>query len=127
MHKIKIYKDKRGNFETDFKQKCIEFQNLNQSLKPIGDLTFTFVTKQKKPWLMHYKWTPRSKDNPSILYTSAEHVFKKNIWYVIDRAIDLRLIKYWKEDRAGSLKDFIEWKKLECEKLDHIIIKFETK
>ena len=57
-------------------------------------------------WLVHPAWEPVSKDNLSLLYTEGHNVFRDRRWDVIERAIHLRELGYWRQEYEPRIQSY---------------------
>ena len=120
-----------GRFEGSFKTAFEDFTQNNPLKKADGRVWFKFLKGNGEPWLLHPSWDPDNPDEPGDLYSDAETIFTQGRFYVVDRAVDLRVSSYWRADSSGtqSLRDLrarSEWSKKQRAELHEVLVTFEV-
>jgi len=106
---LHVYPDKDGKFNGRF-QELVEdwWQRNDEHFRPVEAIAFEPLMEDGEQWLVHSAWKSVSKDNLSTLYTEGRNIFREHRWSVIDRAVYLREMGYWRQEYGPQFKGMLD-------------------
>lgn len=105
-----VFPDEEGKFAFNF-QHAIQAWRLNtqELFRPVEAVFFEPRLEDGSPWLVHPAWEPVSKDNLSTLYTESRTIFRERRWDVIERAVNLREMGYWRQEYGPRMEQIARY------------------
>lgn len=93
-----VYPDADGKFKGRFQERVEDWERQRRAWRPVEAVTFEPQMEDGSPWLVHEAWKPVAKDNLGQLHTLARNIFRERRWDIIERAINLREMGYWRQE-----------------------------
>lgn len=108
MVELFVYPKQGGPLKPRFQELIEEWERTNADFRPIEAVFFGPQTEDGSPWLVHPAWDrePMSKDNLSLLHTESRIIFRDRRWDIIERAIDLREMGYWRQKYMPEIQSY---------------------
>ncbi len=139
MVELHVYPDADGKLKGRFQELIEEWERIHEGFRPVEAVLFEPQTEDGSPWLRHPAWEPLSEDTLSMLYTESRIIFREKRWGVIERAINLREMGYWRQEYGPQFEGMIDgggmspgtshllmFRRVARARLHHVVVRFEA-
>ncbi len=142
---LHVYPNKEGKFSARFQELVEDWEQRNgDHFRPIEAVIFEPLMEDGEQWLIHPSWEREvafgfKDDNLSTLYTEGRNIFRDHLWRVIERAINLREMGYWRQeyqpqfegaiDGGGMSPGWAHWlmfRRVARKRLHKVVVRFEA-
>jgi hypothetical protein len=138
---LHVYPDKDGKFSGRLQELVEDWQQRSERFRPTGKVTWEPVLQDGTPWLVHSAWLPASEDNLSVLLSESRDIFREHRWDLIQRAINLREMGYWRQEYGSMYQDahslggggmsqgwgdFLMYRRVVRKRLYKVVVRFEA-